>query len=153
RSQLMPFDHTDAGERCGAPRNAEAGLARRLTLTHAVLYGLGVTIGAGIYVLIGAAAGSAGWLTPLAFIVAAILMGFTAASFAELGARMPVAAGEAEYVRRAFGLSALTTAVGFAVIAIAVISAAAISLGSAGYIAVFIQAPTPLITVAVVLAM
>ena len=35
-------------------------LSRSLSLTHATLYGLGVTIGAGIYVLVGAAALSAG---------------------------------------------------------------------------------------------
>lgn len=37
-------------------------LARSLTLTHAVLYGLGVTIGAGIYVLVGIAARRSPWL-------------------------------------------------------------------------------------------
>ncbi len=33
-----------------ATRNASPRLVRSLTMTHAVLYGLGVTIGAGIYV-------------------------------------------------------------------------------------------------------
>ena len=41
-------------------RDASPGLARSLTLIHAVLYGLGVTIGAGIYVLVGIAAGRSG---------------------------------------------------------------------------------------------
>jgi len=36
-----------------AARDVSPRLVRSLTLTHAVLYGLGVTIGAGIYVLIG----------------------------------------------------------------------------------------------------
>ena len=51
-------------------------LVRSLTLTHAVLYGLGVTIGAGIYVLVGIAAGRSGMHTPLAFLAAAIAMAF-----------------------------------------------------------------------------
>jgi basic amino acid/polyamine antiporter, APA family len=51
------------------------GLARSLTLTHAVLYGLGVTIGAGIYVLVGIAAGRSGMHAPLAFVGAAVVMG------------------------------------------------------------------------------
>ena len=59
-------------------------LARSLSLTHAVLYGLGVTIGAGIYVLVGLAAGRSGMHAPLAFIAAAFVMAFNAASFAEL---------------------------------------------------------------------
>jgi basic amino acid/polyamine antiporter, APA family len=74
------------------PRHADVALRRSLTLPYAVLYGMGVTIGAGIYVLIGAAAARAGMTAPLAFVIAAILIGLTGASFAELGARMPVAA-------------------------------------------------------------
>ena len=86
-----------------APDEATApGLARTLKLTHAVLYGLGVTIGAGIYVLVGPAIGRAGWNAPAAFALAAVLMAFTAASFAELGARLPVAAGEAAFVEAGF---------------------------------------------------
>jgi APA family basic amino acid/polyamine antiporter len=77
-------------------------LVRSLTLTHAVLYGPGVTIGAGIYVLVGIAAGRSGMHAPLAFIGAAVVMAFGAASFAELGTRMPVSASEAAYVQAAF---------------------------------------------------
>jgi len=128
-------------------------LKRSLTLPYAVLYGMGVTIGAGIYVLIGAAAARAGMQAPLAFIIAALLMGLTAASFAELGGRMPVAAGEAAYVREAFGSDSWAAVVGYLVILIAVVAAAAISVGSAGYIGVFVGLPQPVIITAVVLCM
>ena len=134
-----------------APR--EATLKRSLTLTNAVLYGLGVTIGAGIYVLIGAAAGRAGMYAPLAFVLAAALMGLTAASFAELGGRMPVAAGEAAYVRAAFRSDRLATLVGLLVVAVAIVSAAAIGVGSAGYVGVFLALPEPVRIAIVVLAM
>jgi amino acid transporter len=40
---------------------------------------------------------------PFAFVIAAVLMGLSAASFAELGSRMPVSASEAAYARAAFG--------------------------------------------------
>jgi amino acid transporter len=128
-------------------------LRRALTLSHAVLYGMGVTIGAGIYVLIGAAAHRAGMLAPLAFIAAAMLMALTAASFAELGGRMPVAAGEAAYVRAAFKSERWSAVVGVLVIGIAVIAAAAISVGSAGYVGVFVKLPEPIIIAVVVLGM
>ena len=118
-----------------------------------VLYGMGVTIGAGIYVLIGAAAARAGMQAPLAFVAAAILMGLTAASFAELGGRMPVAAGEATYIRAAFGSDRLALAVGLLVIGIAVVAAAAISVGSAGYLGVFVSLPEPILVGVVVLGM
>ncbi len=133
--------------------SSEVSLKRALTLPHAVLYGMGVTVGAGIYVLIGAAAARAGMHAPLAFVIAAILMGLTAASFAELGGRMPVAAGEAAYVRAAFGSDRLSLAAGLLVVAIAVVSAAAISVGSAGYVAVFVSLPQPVLIGAIVVGM
>ena len=72
----MQDARTDADSRGLVPENTQSNspqLIRSLTLTHAVLYGLGVTIGAGIYVLIGAAAARAGMQAPLAFVAAAVL--------------------------------------------------------------------------------
>lgn len=128
-------------------------LARSLTLTHAVLYGLGVTIGAGIYVLVGLAAGRSGMHAPLAFVGAAFLLSFSAASFAELGTRMPVSASEAAYVDSAFRRDWFTLAVGLLVIVTATISAATISVGSAGYVKVFLDAPDTWIIAGVIIAM
>ena len=66
---------------------------------------------------------------------------------------MPVAAGEAAYVRAAFKSERWSVAVGVLVIGIAVVAAAAINVGSAGYIGVFVKLPEPVIVSAVVLAM
>ena len=132
---------------------ASGDLRRSLTLWHAVLYGLGVTIGAGIYVLIAPAAGRAGMSAPLAFIVAAAMMGLTAASFAELGSRMPVAAGEAAYARAGFRSERIGDVVGFLAIALAVLTSATISIGAAGYIRVFVDLPIPMLVTLVVLSM
>jgi basic amino acid/polyamine antiporter, APA family len=137
----------------GATRDAAPRLVRSLTLTHAVLYGLGVTIGAGIYVLVGLAAGRSGMHAPLAFMGAALVMAFSAASFAELGTRMPVSASEAAYVQAALGLDWLSLGVGLLVVTTATVSAATISVGSAGYVAVFLTLPAPWIISGVVLAM
>lgn len=49
---------------------------------------------------------------PLAFLIAAAAMGFTAAAFAELGTRMPVSASEAAYVEAAFHRKWLTLGMG-----------------------------------------
>lgn len=118
-----------------------------------MLYGLGVTIGAGIYVLVGAAAGRSGMHAPLAFLAAAIVMGITGASFAELGTRMPVAASEAAYVQAAFRHKWLSAATGLLVVIAAVVSGATISVGSAGYIGVFVPLPPSWIIAGTVLAM
>lgn len=135
-------------------RGADGGaLVRRLTLAHAVLYGVGVTIGAGIYVLVGVAAGRSGMYAPLGFLAAAVAMGLTAASFAELGTRMPVSASEAAYVDEAFHRRWLTIAMGLLVVAGGIIGAATISAGSVSYIGVFVLIPPGWIIVGVVLAM
>ena len=112
-----------------------------------------MTIGAGIYVLIGAAAAHSAMYAPVAFVIAALVMSLTAASFAELVGRAPVAAGEAAYAKLAFNSDRLATGLGLLVVAIAVISASAISVGAAGYIAVFVRLPEFLLVAAVVLAM
>jgi len=117
------------------------------------LYGVGVTIGAGIYVLVGVVAGRSGTYAPLGFLAAAVAMGLTAASFAELGTRMPVSASEAAYVEAAFHRRWLSLGMGLLVIATATVSAATISAGSVGYISVFLSWPAPWIIVGVVLLM
>ena len=70
-----------------------------LGLPLITLYGLGTAIGAGIFVLIGEVAGSAGMFAPVAFLVASLLAGLTAFSLAELASRFPKSAGEAVYVQ------------------------------------------------------
>ena len=59
-------------------------LNRKLGLFLVTIYGLGNIVGAGIYALIGKVAGEAGMATPLAFLLAAFVAGFSALSFAEL---------------------------------------------------------------------
>lgn len=124
-------------------------LRRRLGLALLVLYGTGITVGAGIYVLIGAVAGHAGVYAPWSFVVAAAVMALTVASYAELSTRFPVSAGEAAYVRAAFQSRALATAVGLLTAAIGVVSSATVTLGSAGYIQQFIDLPQGVIVVIV----
>ncbi len=118
-----------------------AALKRSLSLPLLILYGLGTTVGAGIYVLIGQVAGRAGLLAPLSFLVAAALAGLTAFSFAELSSRYPKSAGEALYIREGLRLPSLATAAGLAVALAGIVSASAIMLGAAGYAAELVGLP------------
>ncbi|MDH4981341.1 amino acid permease [Hyphomicrobium sp. D-2] len=129
---------------------SEPKLRRSLGLTLSVLYGLGVTIGAGIYVLIAPAVARAGAHAPLSFLLAALVMVPSAAAFAELSSRMPRSAGEATYVRAGLRSDMLARLVGLLVVGIAVISAATVSRGSAGYISVFLDIPSAAIVTTVV---
>lgn len=119
----------------------EPQLARRLGPGLLTLYGVGTTIGAGIYVLIGEVAALAGAWTPMAFVLAAVLAGLTALSFTELSARMPRSAGEALYVREAFASERLSLLVGLMVAAAGMISAASVVVGGVGYLRTLVAVP------------
>jgi amino acid transporter len=108
-------------------------LRRVVTLPWLVLYGLGSTVGAGIYVLTGVVAGRAGGLAPLAFVLAGGLAALTALSFAALSARLPHAGGALVYVREGLGSRPLSVAVGLGSAAAGTVSAATVTLGFTAY--------------------
>lgn len=128
-------------------------LKRSLSLLQLVLYGLGTTIGAGIYALVGKMAGIAGYHAPVSFLVASILAALTACSFAELSARFPRCAGAALYVKEGFSSERLSFVVGILVISAATVSAAALINAFTGYLGEFIelQRTTMIIVLALVL--
>ncbi len=128
-------------------------LKRSLNTPLLTLYGLGVTVGAGIYVLIGEAAALAGPFAWLSFLAAAIVVGFTALSYTELSTRYPISAGEAVYVEKGFGRPMLATGVGMLVAFSGMVSAAAIAVGASGYLAGLIAVPDTAGVVPIVLLM
>jgi APA family basic amino acid/polyamine antiporter len=132
--------------------NQKPGLKRDLSLGLLTLYGLGTTIGAGIFVLIGKVAGAGGALAPISFLIAAVIAGLSAASFAEMSARFPESGGEAVYVREGLGSASLALMVGLLVITGGVISTSTIVVGFSGYmseLAGFARAPTQVAVVCI----
>ena len=91
-------------------------LHRSIGPVQLALYGLGSMLGAGIYGLIGKAAGEVGNAVWLAFAVALVAALLTALSYASLGSRYPRAAGAAYVTERAFGLPLLSFVVGLALV-------------------------------------
>jgi len=81
-----------------------------LSLTGAVSMGTGVMIGAGIFALTGQIADLAGTWFPLAFVVAAIVAGFSAYSYVKLANAYPSAGGIAMFLKKAYGRSLMTGA-------------------------------------------
>tara|TARA_B100000029_G_scaffold482701_1_gene533182 strand:+ start:121332 stop:123545 length:2214 start_codon:yes stop_codon:yes gene_type:complete len=67
------------------------------------MIGIGAMIGAGIFVLIGIAAGYAGPSLPIAFLLNGIVTTFTALSYAELGSSIPAAGGGFLWVKEGLG--------------------------------------------------
>lgn len=119
-----------------------ATLQRALGTFTLTLYGVGVIVGAGIFVLVGEVishAGNAGWL---AFVGASLAALPTGLSYAELASRYPKSGGEAVFVERAFGRSDVSFLVGFFIVASGVMSTAAVSHGFADYLRVVLPMPS-----------
>ena len=83
-----------------------------LSLTGAVALGTGVMIGAGIFALTGQVAELAREWFVLAFVLAAIISGFSAYSYVKLSNAYPSAGGIAMFLQKAYGRSTITAAAG-----------------------------------------
>jgi len=81
---------------------AGSRLAPTLTFPELVFYGVGSMVGAGIYSVIGAAAGEAGDALWISFLGAGFVALLTVLSYAELAARYPKAGAEYQYLKTAF---------------------------------------------------
>lgn len=120
---------------------APGALRRTLGFWVLLLYGLGIVIGAGIYVLVGTVAANAGMLAPLAFLAAGALAVLTGLSYAELVTRIPEASGSVGFVHAGFRSKLAGWITGFAVLAATAISGSAIARGSAGYVGELLAVP------------
>ena len=116
-------------------------LKRRIGPGLLTAYGVGVMVGAGIYVLTGAAAGAAGMWAPAAFLLAGLVAVPSALAFSELSARVPEAAGESSYVEVGLNLHWLAVLVGAINIIAGTVAAAAVLRGGVGYLISFVDIP------------
>jgi basic amino acid/polyamine antiporter, APA family len=120
-------------------------LKRRLNFWQLMLFGLGTILGAGIYALVGKVAGLSGYFTPWAFLLSALLVLFSALSYAELSVRFPKSAGEAYYVHEAFNLKIFSIVVGSFLLCSGMFSTATLLQGFVGYLHEFISASDTII--------
>ncbi|TCH97041.1 amino acid permease [Roseococcus sp. SYP-B2431] len=97
--------------------DAQPGLRRSIGPLQLFAYTLGGMLGAGIYGLVGQAAGQLGSAVWLGFIVAMVAALLTGLSYASLGSRYPRAGGAAYVTHRGFQRPLLTWTVGLAVMA------------------------------------
>lgn len=110
------------------------GLRRALGFWAVTLSGIGIILGAGIYVLVGEAAADAGSATWVAFLLGAALAAVTGLTFAELAGMFPEAGASAAYAEEAFGPRA-GFVTGWLDVTVNVVGAAAVALGFGGYAA------------------
>src|ERR1700755_3578165 len=74
-----------------------------ITVAGATAIGVGGMMGAGLYTLVGLAAGAAGVWVPVAFLVGGVVAVFSVYSYAKLGAQFPSRGGAAQFLIRCFG--------------------------------------------------
>ena len=108
-------------------------LHRRLRLFETTLSGIGIILGAGIYALMGEAAGIAGNAVWISFLIAAALAALTGLSYAELVSVYPRAGADYEYARHALGARS-GFVVGWLMVVSNLVGAAAVALGFGGYL-------------------
>lgn len=118
----------------------KAELKRVLGLFEITLSGIGIILGAGIYALIGEAAGLAGNAVWLSFAISSLVALLTALAYAELSSMFPRASAEYEYTLQAFSRFPAFV-IGWLIIFSGVIGAATVSLGFAGYFRALTGAP------------
>ena len=110
-------------------------------LFQVTMYGVGLILGAGIYVLIGEAAGFTGNSMWISFSLGAIVATFAGLSYAELTALFPKAAAEYVFVKNAFKSEFIGFIIGWLTAITSMIVGATVALGFGGYFAQFLDIP------------
>ncbi len=116
-------------------------LKRHMGLFHLTMYGVGLILGAGIYVLIGEAVGFAGGSVWIAFVLGSIVALFAGLSYAELSSIFPKAAAEYTFVKNAFKNNFFAFIIGWLTAITSMIMAATVALGFGGYFSEFLNIP------------
>ena len=125
-------------------------LKRGMGLFHLTMYGVGLILGAGIYVLIGEAAGFAGDSVWIAFVLGSIVALFAGLSYAELSSMFPKAAAEYTFVKNAFKNNFFAFIIGWLTAITSMITAAAVALGFGGYFSEFLNIPIVISAIALI---
>jgi APA family basic amino acid/polyamine antiporter len=121
------------------------GLSRSLNLTQLIFYGVGTIVGAGIYTILGEAAGVAGRAAWVSLVLAGLVAMVTALSYAELIAAFPKAGAEYQFLKAAFPKwRVLAFLAGYLIALNCAATSATVSLAFAGYLAVFWSIPAGL---------
>lgn len=129
------------------------GLRRSLGLGSLTFYGVGVILGAGIYSILGEAAGLAGEALWWSFLLASLAALLTGLSYAELATMFPQAGAEYVYLRAAWPKATwLPAMLGWVLVATGMATTATVSLAFAGYASRFAPLPLWQMAVAVVVA-
>src|SRR5215217_8922151 len=140
-----------SARRGGRPPTPPPALRRMLGLREAVALGIGGTVGGGVFVLVGATAGTAGPAALLAYLLAFVASLAIALPYAELACRLPLAGGGYAFVRAVLG-PGWGFLMGWGYWGAYVLLSGYVTLGFGGYLSAATGLPAPLGAVALVTA-
>jgi basic amino acid/polyamine antiporter, APA family len=126
-------------------------LKRSIGLFQAITYGVGLILGAGIYVIIGDVAAIAGNAMWISFVLAALIAIVTGFSYAELSSIFPKSAAEYVYSKNAFDSNFVGSIAGCMIIFVAIVSAATVAVGFAEYLTAMASSQVSPILFAIIL--
>ncbi len=126
----------------GSRSNDRGGLKRVLGLPFLTFYGVGIILGAGIYSVIGVAAGRAGGALWVSFLISAVIAGLTGLSYAELATMYPRAGAEFTFLQRAFPkVPQIALVAGLLVAISGAATTATVAMAFSGYLRSFVAVP------------
>ncbi len=111
----------------------EPKLKRSVNLFTLTMYGVGVILGAGVYAIIGKAAGTAGGSLWLSFLIAALVGLLTGLSYMELISMYPQTAAEYVYVKNSLQKKSIAFIAGWMMLVAGIVSASTVAIGFANY--------------------
>lgn len=123
----------------GAEEGTEGDLKRSIGLVQLTSFGVGATVGTGIFFVMSEATPEAGPAVIVSFVLAAITAGLTALCYAELASAVPVSGSTYSYAYATLG-EAVAMAVAACLILEYLVSSAAVAVGWSEYLNALLQA-------------
>ncbi|NEK59070.1 amino acid permease [Geodermatophilus sabuli] len=117
----------------GAEAPDGGALARRIGPAQLMSFGIGATIGTGIFFVLSSAVPEAGPAVVVSFVLAAVTAGFTALCYAELASTIPVAGSSYSYAYATLG-EVVAYVVGWCLVLEYAVSSAAVAVGWSEYL-------------------
>lgn len=107
-------------------------LGRNLTTFQLMMFGVGATVGTGIFFVLGEAVPKAGPAVLISFVIAALAAGLSALCYAEMASAIPVSGSTYSYAYHAFGEGVAVFVSGCVILEYGV-SSGAVAVGWSGY--------------------
>jgi APA family basic amino acid/polyamine antiporter len=124
--------HAEGGAVAGGPGYRATALKPAISRRMLLFFIIGDILGGGIYALVGEVGDKVGGAFWTAFALAGVVAAFTAASYAELVSKYPLAGGAALFVHKAFRVPLFTFLIAFAVVCSGLASAATLATAFGG---------------------